>query len=180
MPRAIWKGSIAFGLVQIPVALHSAEEPDELSFDLLDRRDLAPIGYERINKRTGRKVEWKNVVKGYEYRDGKYVVVTDADFEQANVEATHTIDIEQFVDLAAVDALYFERPYYLSATKAGRKAYALLRETLDKARKVAVCKVVIRTRQHLALVMPWHDALVLMLLRFDHELREPSGLDLPE
>ncbi len=179
MPRAIWKGNIAFGLVQIPVALHSAEEPNELSFDLLDRRDFSAIGYERVNKRTGKKVDWENVVKGYEYKPGKYVVVTDADFEQANVEATHTIDIEQFVDLESIDARYFERPYYLAATKQGMKAYALLRETLRKAGKVAVCKVVIRTRQHLALVAAWNDALLLTLLRFDHELREPTDLDLP-
>ncbi len=179
MPRSIWKGSIAFGLVQIPVALYGAEQPNELSFDMLDRRNLAPVGYERVNKRTGKKVEWKDVVKGYEYRPGKYVVVTDADLEEANVEATHTIDIEHFVDLSSISAQYFEKPYYLAATKQANKAYALLRETLRKAGKVAVCKVVIRTRQHLALIMPWQDALLLMLLRFEHELRAPDDLDLP-
>ncbi len=179
MPRAIWKGSIAFGLVQIPVSLKPAEEPDELSFDLLDRRDLSPIGYERVNKRTGRKVEWKDIVKGYEYKKGKHVVVTDEDFERANVEATHTIDIEQVVDAASVDLRYFERPYYVFPDKSAAKAYVLLRDTLDEAGKAAVARVVIRTRQHLALLIPQDELLLLLLLRFEHELRKPEKLELP-
>jgi DNA end-binding protein Ku len=179
MPRAIWKGSIAFGLVQIPVSLKPAEEPDELSFDLLDRRDLSPVGYERVNKRTGRKVEWKDIVKGYEYKKGKHVVVTDEDFERANVEATHTIDIEQVVEAASVDLRYFERPYYVFPDKAGTKAYVLLRDALHKAGKAAVARVVIRTRQHLALIIPQDELLLLLLLRFEHELRKPEKLELP-
>lgn len=178
MARAIWKGSIAFGLVQIPVSLQPAEQADELSFDLLDRRDLSPVGYERVNKRTGRKVEWKDIVKGYEYKDGRYVVVTEQDFERANVEATHTIDIEQFVDPADVEPRYFERPYYVQPAKGGEKAYVLFREALEKSRKAAVARVVIRTRQHLALLLPQSELLVLHLLRFEHELRKPEKLEL--
>jgi DNA end-binding protein Ku len=179
MARSIWKGSIAFGLVQIPVGLYAAEEPDELSFDLLDRRDMAPVGYERVNKRTGRKVDWKDVVKGYEYKKGRYVVVTDEDFEKANVEATHTIDIEQVVEQRSIDPRYFERPYYLLPDKNGAKAYVLLREALKRSQKVAVARIVIRTRQHLALVSALDDLLVLFLLRFEHELRKPLKLELP-
>jgi DNA end-binding protein Ku len=180
MPRAIWKGSIAFGLVQIPVALHAAEEPDELSFHLLDRRNFSPVGYERVNKATGKKVDWNDIVKGYEYGKGDYVVLTDADFEAANVEATQTIDIADFVDVSEIDPMFFERPYYLAPTKQGRKAYALLREALQRSGKAAIAKVVIRTRQHVAALLPRGPALVLVLLRFGHELRKPDALDLPE
>lgn len=180
MPRSIWKGSIAFGLVQIPVSLYPAEEPDELSFHMLDRRNFAPVGYERVNKETGRKVEWKDIVKGYEHAKGEYVVLTDEDFEAANVEATHTIDISDFVEVREIDPMYFDKPYYVAPTKAGRKAYALLRETLRRSEKAGIAKVVIRTRQHIAALMPRGDALTLMLLRFGHELREPDNLDLPE
>jgi DNA end-binding protein Ku len=180
MPRAIWKGSIAFGLVQIPVSLMPAEEAKELSFTLLDRRDLSPVGFERVNKRTGRKVEWKNVVKGYEYKKGRHVVVDERDFERANVEATHTIDIEQIVDPSSIDPRYYERPYYLTPDKAGAKAYVLLRETLKRAGMAAVGRVVIRTRQHLVLIEPQDELLLLLLLRFDHELRKPAKLELPK
>ncbi|HEY6556180.1 MAG TPA: Ku protein [Polyangiaceae bacterium] len=180
MPRSIWKGSVAFGLVQIPVSLYPAEEPDELSFHMLDRRNFAPVGYERVNKKTGRKVEWKDIVKGYENAKGEYVVLTDQDFEAANVEATHTIDISDFVDVREIDPMYFDKPYYVAPAKAGRKAYALLRETLRRSEKAGIAKVVIRTRQHIAALMPHGDALTLVLLRFGHEIREPDNLDLPE
>jgi DNA end-binding protein Ku len=179
MARSIWKGSIAFGLVQIPVALHAAESTDDLSLALLDRHDLAPVGYERVNKRTGKRVDWKNVVKGYEHKPGKYVVLSDEDLKEANIEATHTIDIERFVELDEIEPLYFERPYYLAPDKQGRKAYALLRDTLAQAERAGVAKIVIRTRQHVAALLPRGDALVLVLLRFQHELRESSDLDLP-
>lgn len=179
MARAIWKGSIAFGLVQIPVALHAAEQADELALSLLDRHDLAPVGYERINKRSGKRVDWKNVVKGYEHKPGKFVVLGDADLEQANPEATHTIDIERFVELDQIDPMYFERPYYLTPDKQGRKAYALLRDTIARSGRAGIATLVIRTRQHVAALLARGDALVLVLLRFQHELRESSDLDLP-
>jgi DNA end-binding protein Ku len=174
MARAMWKGSIAFGLVQIPVSLNGAEQADELSFHMLDKRDLSPIGYDRINKRTGKKVDWAHIVKGYEHAKGEYVVLTDEDFEAANIEATHTIDIDRVVDLNDVDPMFFERPYYVAPDKQGKKAYALLRDTLAKSGKVAIAKVVIRTRQHLAALVPRDDLLVLILLRFAHELKKPD------
>jgi DNA end-binding protein Ku len=180
MARAIWTGTVGFGLVQIPVGLHSAETANELDMTLLDRRDFSPVGYERINKRTGKPVKWQDIVKGYEHREGQYVVLTDQDFEEANVEATKQIDILDFVDFAEIDARYIERPYYLVPLKAGKKSYALLRETLRRTGKAGVGKVVIRTRQHLAAVVARDRALLLLLLRFSDELRDEKGLDLPE
>jgi DNA end-binding protein Ku len=179
MPRPIWNGSISFGLVQIPVGLYPAEQQDELSLTLLDRHDMAPVGYDRINKQTGAKVDWKDIVKGYEYGKNEYVVLTDEDLKAANVEATQTIDIAAFVDLDQIDPMYFERPYYLAPTKQGRKAYAVLRETLRESGKVGIAKVVIRTRQHLAALRVQDDRLVLHLLRFAHELRSPDELEVP-
>src|SRR5262245_11664671 len=180
MPRSIWNGSISFGLVQIPVGLYPAEQPDELSLTMLDRHDMAPVGYDRINKQTGAKVDWDDIVKAYEYGKGQYVVLTDADLKAANVEATQTIDIVSFVDSDEIDSMYFDRPYYLAPTKQGRKAYAVLRETLRESNKVGIAKVVIRTRQHLAaLRVQGADRLVLQLLRFAHELRSPDDLEVP-
>lgn len=180
MPRSIWKGSIAFGLVQIPVGLYTAEEPDDLSFTLLDRRDFSPIGFERVNRRTGKKVEWEDVVKGYEVDKGEYVVLSKQDFEEANVEATQTIDIIHFADRKSIDPVYYDKPYYLAPDKGGQKAYALLREVLEKSDRVGVAKVVIRTRQHLAALLPRNGVLTLITLRFAHELRDAKGLDVPE
>jgi DNA end-binding protein Ku len=180
MARAIWSGTIGFGLVQIPVSLYAAEEHDELDLKLLDRRDFSPVGYQRINKKTGKEVPWDEIVKGYENHDGEYVVLTDADFAEANVEATHRVDILDFVDFSAIDPRYIDRPYYLAPQKAGKKAYALLRETLRRTGKAGIGKVVIRTRQHLAAVVAADNALLLILLRFSDELRNASDLDLPE
>jgi DNA end-binding protein Ku len=179
MARAIWTGTVGFGLVQIPVALHSAEDSSELEMTLLDRHDFSPVGYERINKRTGKPVKWEDIVKGHEHRDGKYVVLTDQDFEEANVEATKQIDILDFVELSEIDPRYIERPYYLVPQKAGKKSYALLRETLRRTGKAGIGKVVIRTRQHLAAVVAQERALVLILLRFSDELRSDDALELP-
>ncbi|HMJ50694.1 MAG TPA: Ku protein [Polyangiaceae bacterium] len=179
MARAIWKGSISFGLVQVPVGLYTAEQRDELSLSLLDRHDLAPVGYERVNRRTGSKVAWKDIVKGYAYQKGKYVVVTDEDMRNANVRATQTIDILAFVDKDEISPLYYDTPYYLAPAKQGTKAYAILRDTLHEADKVGIAKVVIRTRQHLAALLVQGEMLVLQLLRFSHELRRPDDLDVP-
>lgn len=179
MPRAIWKGSIAFGLVQIPVTLQSAEEPRQLSFDLLDRRDFAPIGYEKINKRTGKKVDRQDIVKGYEVSEGEYIIVTEADFELANPKATHTIDIDRIVDASEIDPIYFEKPYYVIPEKTGKKAYALLRDTLQDAGKVGIARIVIYTRQHLGALLPRKNGLVLVLLRFADEIRNPVSEDSP-
>lgn len=181
MPRAIWKGGISFGLVHIPVSLYSAEESAaDLDFTMLDKRDLSPIGYKRINKKTGKDVEWENIVKGYEYETDQYVVLSEEDFKRANVEATQTIDITDFVDADEIPSYYFERPYFLEPIKKGEKSYALLRETLKRTGKIGIANVVIHTRQHLAALMPHKNVLVLNLMRFANELRDPSELKLPE
>jgi DNA end-binding protein Ku len=185
MPRSIWKGSISFGLVQIPVALYPAECPKELSFHMLDKRDLSPIHFQRVNATTGKKIDYDDIVKGYKTKDGDYVVLSDADFRRANVDATQTVDIVDFVDAREIDPLYYDKPYYLGpvAMRKGRtadsKAYTLLRETLRRTGKVGIAKVVIRTREHLAALMPVGDVLALNLLRFDHEVRNPSSIEAP-
>ena len=177
--RAIWEGTISFGLVQIPVGLHAAETRDDIDFDLLDRRDLAPVGYQRYNRNTDAVVEWDDIVKGYEYKQGEYVVLEKEDFKRANVKATQTVDIVHFTDASAIDPMMFERPYYLVPGKRGQKAYVLLREVLRKADKVGVARVVIRTREYVAALLVRGPALVLELLRYDHELRKPAEFDLP-
>ena len=178
--RAIWKGSINFGLVNIPVALYTAESSAHLDFDLLDRRDFSPIHYRRINAKTGREVPWDQIIKGYQYKKGEYVALSDQDFINANVEATQSIDIVAFVEASQISPIYFDKPYYLEPVKAGRRAYALLREVMNKTGKAAVAKVVIRTRQHLAALIVQGRLLVLNLLRFPQELRDASALDLPQ
>ena len=180
MPRSIWKGSISFGLVQIPVDLHAAEESDELSFRQLDKHDFAPIGYDRVNKRTGKKVAWDDIVRGYEWDRDEYVVLTDEELESANVEATHTIDIVAFVEKNEVDPLYFEKPYYVTPSKQGQKPYALLREVLAETGQIGIAKIVIRTRQHIAALIPEGDAIVMVTLRYAYELRKADDLDLPK
>ena len=178
--RALWKGSINFGLVNIPVALYPAETSKSLDLDMLDRRDFAPIKYQRINKRTGKEVPWDQIVKGYQYEKGEYVTLTDEELRSANVEATQSVDILDFVAAAEISPVYFEKPYYLEPQKNGRRAYMLLREVLIKSDKVAIARVVIRTREHLAAVIPQGHVLILNLLRFEHELRDSKGLDIPE
>jgi DNA end-binding protein Ku len=179
MPRALWKGAISFGLVNIPVRLYSAEDRKEMSFSMLDRRDMSPVGYHRVNKETGKEVPWKEIAKGYEYKKGKYVVLTDEDFRRANVKATQTVDIVAFVDAHDIPAVYYDTPYYLAPEKRGEKAYALLREALRKAGKAGLATVVVRKRQHLAVVMPLEDILVLDTLRYHDELRPWSELGVP-
>lgn len=180
MPRAIWSGSLGFGLVQIPVALHTAEEADELSLTLLDKRDFSPVGYERINKKTGKEVKWEDTVKGYESKPGKYVVLTDKDFAEANPKSTHQIDILDFVELADIDPHYIDKPYVVVPTKQGRKSYALLREVLKRSGKAGIAKLVLRTRQHLCAVIAHGKAISLLILRFADELKGTSDLGLPE
>lgn len=179
MPHAIWKGSISFGLVAIPVTLYPAEEKKDLSFRMLDGRDLSPIKQRRVNERTGAEVPYEEIVKGYQLEEGRYVVVTDEDFRAADVEATQTIDVLAAVCAEEIDPAYFSKPYYLEPTRAGRKAYALLRETLKRADRVALAKVVIRTRQHLAALIPDGPLLTLEIIRYPHELRATDSLDLP-
>jgi DNA end-binding protein Ku len=169
--RAIWTGSVGFGLVQIPVRLHSRERSNDLAFHQIDRRDHAPIGYERVNKETGKPVAWGDIAKGYEIQKGQMVIVDDEDFEKANVTASHTIEIQDFVDASTIGSAFFDRPYVLLPDRGGQKAYAVLRDVLSKKGLAAVGLVVLRTRQHLCAVSVEGDLLALELLRFAHELR---------
>ena len=178
--RPIWNGSIDFGLVNIPVKLYSAQAASQLDFDLLDKRDFSRVRYRRVNEKTGREVPWDQIVKGYEYEKGEYVALSDKDFRDANVEATQSIEIMDFVDAADISPLHFETPYYLEPLKNGRRAYALLREVMQKAGKVGVAKVVIRNRQRLAALIPQGPLLALNILRYAHELRDPAQLELPQ
>jgi DNA end-binding protein Ku len=179
MPRAIWKGHVSFGLVEIPVALVKAEEPHEFHFNLIDRRDHARIGYQRINKNTGEPVAWEEIVRGVE-RDDQLVLVGDDELAQANVEASKAIEILDFVDGSAIHPAFFDRPYYLVPTrKQAARAYLLLRETLARTGKVGIARVVLHTRLHLAALTTSKSALVLVLLRFADELRATDDLELP-
>ncbi len=181
MARPIWKGSLSFGLVTIPVTLYPAEnQAEELHFTMLDGRNRARVKYQRVNEVTGDEVPWDEIVKGYEYEDGNFVLLGDEDFKRAAVESNQTIAIEDFVPRDAVDRLYFDKPYYLVPSKGGEKAYLLLRDVLAKTGKIGIATVVIRTRQHLAAVVPEGQALVLDLLRYDYELRKPGDIGLPE
>lgn len=179
MPHAIWRGAISFGLVTVPVSLYPAERRRDLVFRQLDRRDGAPVGLKRVNTQTGEEVPWEDVGKGYELPDGRMVLVSDDDFRSADVEATQSIEIVAFVDSASIGVEYFSRPYLLEPMKQGRKAYALLREVLNRSGRVGIARVVIRTRQHLAALVPQGDALILELLRWPHELRSAEGMDIP-
>jgi DNA end-binding protein Ku len=180
MARSIWKGSITFGLVNIPVGLYSAEKREEVSFHLLDRKNKARVKYKRVNEETGREVAWEDTVRGFELESGKYVVLSDEDLQRASPEKTQTVDILDFVDLEEIDSVFFDKPYYLAPDKKGAKSYALLREILKRTKKVGISKVVIRSKQYLAAVIAQDDVIVLNILRFAHELRDPSELDLPK
>lgn len=174
--RAIWKGSITFGLVSIPVALQSASRSEELKFKLLRKGDLSPVNYKRVAAVDGKEVPWDEIVKGYEYEKGKFVVLKDEDFKRVDLEATDTIDIVDFVDLGQINPIFFHRPYYLEPQKGGGSAYHLLRSVLADTNKAGISKVIIRTRQHLAAVKANGDLLVLELMRFADEIVEPPGL----
>jgi DNA end-binding protein Ku len=181
MARGLWKGAISFGLVNVPVELFSAgKRASELDLTMLDKRDLAPVGYKRYNKATGEDVPWAEIVKGYEYEDDKYVVLSDEDFRRANVEASKTVDIQAFVDLKDISPLYFESPYYLAPGKRGEKAYALLRDAMKKSGKAGIATVVIRTRQYLAAVIPQDDVLLMDTLRYADEIRAIEELGIPK
>lgn len=177
--RILWKGAISFGLVHIPVALHAATQNQGIDFDWLDKRTMDPVGYKRINKATGKEIGRENIVKGVEYDDGEYVVLSSEEIQSAYPRTTQTVDIEAFVPLRDIPFVYLDRPYYLSPINRGAKVYALLREVLLKSGKAGIAKVVIQTRQHLALVMACGPALILNLLRWKNEIRPWQDLDLP-
>jgi len=181
MPRPMWKGAISFGLVMIPVTLHSGESSKtEIDLDMLDSRDQSRIRFRRVNETTGKEVEWASIVKGFEYEDGKYVLLTPADFKAAGKGvAKGGIEITDFVDRESISPRYFEKPYFLEPGKGGEKVYALLRDALQKTDRVGIAKIVLQTRQHMALLTTEGDALMLVTIRFPEELRDPSDLALP-
>ena len=176
----IWKGALSFGLVNIPVELRSAVRPDHISFRLLHKKDLSPVKYERVSSRTGETVPWSEIVKGYEYEKGKYVVVTDDDFRTAALEGSKTIDILDFVQETEIDPRFFETPYYLVPSKGGEKPYALLREAVRNASAVGIGKIVMRQTQHLAGIKVVGDALVLEIMRFANELVSTDEFKFPD
>ena len=179
--RAIWKGSISFGLVNIPVGLYSATRSSgDVKFRMLRKSDLSEIRYKRVAEADGQEVPWEEIVKGYEHQKGEYVVLTDEDFKRVNLASNQTVDIREFVQLGEIDPLYFDQPYFLAPEKGGDKAYILLREALQRTGKVGIAKVVIKTREHLAAVKPHGSVLVLELMHFADELADPGELKLPE
>jgi DNA end-binding protein Ku len=180
MPRSIWKGTISFGLVTIPVGLVSAEDRgSDISFHMLDKKTMSRVRQKRVAEATEEEVPWDDIVKGYEYERGQYVVLEPEELEAANPKATHTIDVVAVVCGDCIDRPYFNKPYYVIPDPPGRKPYALFREVLRRTNQIAVARVVIRTRQYLAALFPEGDALVLDLLRYADELRSVSELDLP-
>ncbi|MEZ4601205.1 MAG: Ku protein [Syntrophotaleaceae bacterium] len=179
MPRPIWKGSISFGLVNIPITLLPAEKSSDLHFQMIDSRNKARVRYQRVNEATGEEVPWNDIVKGYEYQEGNYVLLSDEDFKRADQEATKTIEIEDFVEFSAIDHTYFDKPYYLVPGKGGEKGYVLLREALQRTGRVGIARVVIRTKEYLTALIPQGDALILELLRYQRELRNLEEYNIP-
>lgn len=177
--RTLWNGAITFGLVHIPVGLHTAATQEGINFDWLDKRTLDPVGYKRVNKRTGKEIDKHNIVKGVEYKEGKYVIIDPEEIEAVFPKTTHTIEIERFVDAAELPFIYLERPYFVAPLDKSDKVYALLREALIATGKIGLAKVVIATKQHLAALVPSGPALVLNLLRWGDEVKTLDSLELP-
>jgi DNA end-binding protein Ku len=177
--RAIWKGAISFGLVNIPIALYPATRTEELKFRLLRASDHSPVNYKRVAEADGKEVPWDQIVKGYEHEKGKFVVLKDEDFQRVDIEATQTVDITRFVKLEEVNPIFFHKPYYMEPQKGGDKAYVLLREALRASGKIAIAKVVIKTRQHLAAVKPQENGLMLELMHFATELLDVDEFKVP-
>src|SRR5215213_10493571 len=178
--RALWKGAITFGLVTIPVSLFPATRREELKFRLLRASDHSPVNYKRVAEADGKEVPWDQIVKGYEYEKGKFIVLDEKDFQRVDLEATKTVDIQDFVDVEEIDPMFFYKPYYLEPQKGGDKAYVLLRDALANGKKVGIAKVVIRTRQYLAGVKAMKHALVLELMHFAEELSDAEKLNVPK
>lgn len=176
--RSLWTGAIGFGLVNIPVKLYSATETSTLDLDMLDKKDLSNIKFLRVNEKTGKEVKWDDIVKGYLYND-RYVVLTDKDFEAASAVKTKTIDISDFVPEEEIDTMYYDTPYYVEPDKSGERAYALLREALEKTGKVGVATFVLRSKEAPAILRPAGDVIILNRLRFAEEIRDTSELKAP-
>ena len=180
MPRSIWKGAISFGLVNVPVSLYSAERPQELRFNQLDRRTMSRVREKRVDEKTGQEVPYEEIVKGYDTGGGQYVVLTEDELKRANPKAGQTVSILGFVNADEIDIAYFIKPFYLAPIGSGKKGYALLRAVLRDTHRVAIAKVVIRTKEYLCAVVARDDLLVLETLRYAYELRDASELDVPE
>lgn len=179
MPRAIWKGAITFGLVHVPVALYPASQETEIDFDWLDKRSMDPVGYKRINKRTGKEIDKENIVKGVKQESGDYVVLSDDEIREAYPKTTQTIEIEAFVPAEDISFVYLERPYYLEPTGKGEKVYALLREAMADAGLIGIARLVMHTKEHLAALLPAGPALMIGTMRWADEIRPASELNLP-
>jgi DNA end-binding protein Ku len=180
MARALWKGSISFGLVEIPVALVTGTSDEgDLSFAQIDRRNMARVGYQRVNKETGEEVPWAEIVRGYEYEPDEYVILSDADIASANVKASKTVEIVNFVDQKEIDPVFYDKPYFLEPLKKDSKSYALLRTVLEKSGKVGIARVVLRTREYLSALLVRKGVLVLNLLRYPAELKDPKDIQVP-
>lgn len=177
--RAIWTGAIGFGLVNIPVKLYSATEQSDLNLDMLDKKDYAHIRFKRVNENTGKEIAWNNIVKAYKYR-GDYVVLADKDFEEASPKKSKFIEITDFILEKEIDTIYFETPYFLEPEKSGAKAYALLRDAFKKSGKAGIATFVLRNKEHLCILRPYKNAIVLNRLRFAEEIRGTSELTLPK
>ncbi|MDR3501716.1 MAG: Ku protein [Legionella sp.] len=180
MARSIWKGDISFGLVSIPVSLFSIEENNEIHFHLLNVKTNSRVRYQRVDEETGKEVPWDEIVKGYEYEKGNYIIVNEKDFEKKSPELFKTIDIEEFVDLNEIDNLYYAKPYYLIPEGKNKKAYVLLREALRKTHKVGVAKTILRTKEYLSLILPHQHSLLLYLIHFKDEIRDEEELNVPK
>jgi DNA end-binding protein Ku len=178
--RSIWSGSLVFGLVNIPIKLYSASEDKSLNLTMLHKKDNSPIRYAKICKAEEKEITYQEVVKGYEYEKGEYVVLTDKDFEKANVESSHAIEVIEFTDESELDLRFFDKPYYLEPDKSADKAYALLRDALIKAKKIAITKFMLHNREHLGVLKPINNLLVLNRIRFATEVRSPAELKLPK
>jgi DNA end-binding protein Ku len=176
--KAIWKGSINFGLVNIPVKLYSAIERSNLDLDMVDRRDMGKVRYKRVNENTGKEIEWENIAKAHMYKN-QYVLLEDEDFEAAAPEKSKIIEVNHFIDEAEIDTIYFESSYYVEPEKQGEKAYALLREALARTGKVGVAQFVLRTSETLTVLKPMDNVLVLSKIRFAEEIRNTEELKLP-
>lgn len=180
MNKSIWKGDISFGLVSIPISLVSTEENNEIHFHLLDSKTKSRVRYQRVNEETGKEVPWSDIVKGYEYDKGSYVIVDEKAFAKASPDLFKTIDIEEFVDLKEIDNLFYTKPYYLVPEGKNKKAYVLLREALKQTNKVGVAKVIIRTKESLSLILPHDHTLLLYLIHFKDEIRSEEELNIPK
>jgi DNA end-binding protein Ku len=178
--RALWSGSISFGLINIPVKIYSASDDKGLDFRMLDKHGKCPISYARVCRATNEEIPYQDIVKGYEYQKGDFVILTDEDFKKAAPKKTKTIDIVSFVDEDEIPSAYIEKPYFIEPDKRAEKAYVLLREALKRSKKVGIAKWILRTQEHIAMVRPEGRALMLIQMRYEHEMRKPEDMQLPE